>query len=50
MISLFLSRLNPKVGHNIMGEKTPDHPQAELGLFQVTRAGLEPTPVSWQAL
>ena len=24
-------------------EKTPDHPQAELGWSHVTRAGLEPT-------
>ena len=30
--------------------KTPDHPQAELGLSHVTRARLKPTVVRWQVI
>ena len=31
-------------------EKLPDHLQAELGLFHMTWAGLEPTTVRWRVI
>ena len=41
-MSLILSRVNRQVGQKweIFRDKTPDHPQAELGLSHMTRARL----------